>query len=158
MGFIEPELNSVVKYLKKLDEKSVPIWGSLTPLGMIEHLTDSLNMAIGNPMEKIEVHEKHWNKMIAILNSDAAFPKNFKVSFAPENRIIRNKNIIGAILEFEKTWTVYEETFSNTPKLITNHPNYGPLNKQQWDRMLRKHLTHHLMQFGLISDQLEFEH
>ena len=152
MIFIESELNRVVNHLKKLDESSKPIWGSLTSLGMIEHLTDSLNMSIGNPMEKIEVHEKYWGKMIAILNSDAAFPKNFKVSFAPENRFIRNKNISGAILEFEKTWMVYEKTFSNAPKLITNHPNYGPLNKQQWDRILRKHLTHHLMQFGLISE------
>lgn len=152
MAFIEPELNSVVNHLKKLDENSKPIWGSLTSLGMIEHLTDSLNMAIGNPMEKIEVHEKHWKKMIAILNSDAAFPKNFKVSFAPENRIIRNKNMKGAMLEFEKTWMVYETTFFNAPKLITNHPNYGPLNKQQWDRILSKHLTHHLTQFGLISE------
>ena len=152
MVFIELKLNSVVNHLKKFNENSKPTWGSLTSLGMIEHLTDSLNMAIGNPMEKIEVHKKHWNKMMAILNSDAAFPKNLKVSFAPENRIIRNKNMHGAILEFEKTWMVYETTFSNAPKLITNHPNYGPLNKIQWDRILRKHLTHHLTQFGLISE------
>ncbi|MDB3905388.1 hypothetical protein N9335_02805 [Crocinitomicaceae bacterium] len=141
-----------MNHLIKLNENSLPIWGSLTSLGMIEHLTDSLNMAIGNPMEKIEVHEKHWNKMIGILNSDAVFPKNFKVSFAQENRVIRNKNMNGAILEFEKTWMIYQETFSKNPKLITNHPNYGPLNKQQWSLILRKHLTHHLTQFGLISD------
>ena len=103
MIFIESELNRVVNHLKKLDESSKPIWGSLTPLGMTEHLTDSLNMSIGSPMERIEVNEKNWGKMIAILHSDAVFPKNFKVRFAPENRIIRNKNINGAIWEFEKT-------------------------------------------------------
>lgn len=152
MVFIQPELNNVLNHLRKLNENSMPMWGSLTSIGMIEHLTDSLNMAIGNPMEKIEVPEKYWDKMISVLNSEARFPKNFKVSFAPENRIIRNKDINGSIMEFEKTWAVYEDVFSKTPKLISNHPNYGPLNKKQWDRILSKHLTHHLTQFDLISD------
>lgn len=152
MNFIEPNLTVVISCLKQLNEDRNPLWGSLTPIGMVEHLTDSLNMASGNPKEIIEVPEKYWKKMLAILNSDKPFPKNFKASFAPENRTIRNKNLDDAIIELQKAWVHYEKVFLNEPNLITNHPNYGPLNRIQWDRILSKHLTHHFNQFSIIFD------
>lgn len=31
---------------------------------------------------------------------------------------------------------------------IINHPAFGPLNKQQWGRIIYAHLNHHLKQFG----------
>ena len=152
MKFIKPDMDLVVNYLKQLKENETPLWGNMSPIGMIEHLSDSLNMASGNPMEKIEVPEKYWNKMIEILNSDAEFPKNFKASFAPENRVIRNSTINDAIRELKNVWENYDGVFSMNPKLITNHPNYGPLNKKQWDRILSKHLTHHFKQFSITLD------
>ena len=152
MNFIKPDLDLVLNCLKQLKENETPLWGNMSPIGMIEHLSDSLNMASGNPMEKIEVPEKYWNKMIEILNSDVEFPKNFKASFAPENRVIRNSTINDAIYELKSVWKNYEEVFSMNPKLITNHPNYGPLNKKQWDRILSKHLTHHFKQFSITHD------
>ena len=152
MKFIKPDLNLVVNCLKQLKENETPLWGNMSPIGMIEHLSDSLNMASGNPMEKIEVPEKYWNKMIEILNSDDEFPKNFKASFAPETRVIRNSTIHDAIHELKNVWENYEGVFSMNPKLITNHPNYGPLNKKQWDRILSKHLTHHFKQFSVTLD------
>ena len=152
MKFIKPDMDLVVNYLKQLKENETPLWGNMSPIGMIEHLSDSLNMASGNPMEKIEVPEKYWNKMIEILNSDAEFPKNFKACFAPENRVIRNSTINDAIRELKNVWENYDGVFSMNPKLITNHPNYGPLNKKQWDRILSKHLTHHFKQFSITLD------
>lgn len=152
MKFIEPELRAVTSCLEQLNIDHIPLWGTLTPIGMIEHLTDSLNMASGNPIENIEVPEKYWPKMLEILDSDVPFPKNFKASFAPEKRILRNENISKAIEELQKAWEYYEKVFLHNPTLITNHPNYGPLNKKQWDRILSKHLTHHFNQFSITFD------
>lgn len=33
-------------------------------------------------------------------------------------------------------------------KEIVKHPVFGPLNKQQWGRIIYAHLNHHLKQFG----------
>ena len=145
MSFIKPELEIPLSYLIELNERTKPQWGSLTPIGMIEHLTDSINMSSGVLLQGIEVPEKYWKKMIEILNSDAELPKNFKASFEPETRIIRHNKLNEAIEEFEKAWLNYEKVFFQEADFRTNHPNYGPLNKPQWDRLLSRHLTHHFV-------------
>ena len=149
MKFIQPELKIALTHLRKLTEQHNPKWGTLSPNGMVEHLTDSLNMASGMPMQGIEVPEKYWDKMIKILNSEVELPKNVKATFAPENRTIRNKSLTDAVAEFERAWLEYERVFKENENLITNHPNYGPLNKSQWKRLLSKHLTHHFEQFSI---------
>ena len=151
MKFIEPELKIALTHLLRLTDQHIPKWGSLSPIGMVEHLTDAINMASGMPMQNIEVPEKYWGKMIEILNSDAELPKNFKATFAPENRIIRHAQLREAIKEFENAWLNYEKVFFQESDLRTNHPNYGPLNKPQWDRLLSKHLTHHFLQFEILK-------
>jgi hypothetical protein len=151
MKFIEPELKIALTHLLRLTEQTIPKWGSLSPIGMVEHLTDAINMASGMPMQNIEVPEKYWGKMIEILNSDAELPKNFKATFAPENRIIRHAQLKEAIEEFTLAWRNHQKVFQQEPNLVTNHPNYGPMNKNQWDRLLSKHLTHHFLQFEILK-------
>jgi hypothetical protein len=149
MKFIEPELKIALSYLRNLDVDQTPKWGSLSSIGMVEHLTDSLNMASGKSKHDIEVPEKYWSKMNEILASENGMPKNFKATFAPENRTIRNENLTDALAEFERAWIEYDRVFEENERLINNHPNYGPLNKSQWKRLLSKHLTHHFEQFSI---------
>jgi len=149
MKFIEPELHIALTCLRNLDENQKPQWGFLSSIGMVEHLTDSLNMASGITQHDIEVPEKYWPKMNEILASENGMPKNFKATFAPEKRTIRNKKMKDALEEFEKAWLEYERIFKENESLINNHPNYGPLNKSQWQRLLSKHLTHHFEQFSI---------
>lgn len=63
-----------------------------------------------------------------------------------ERSVIR---LTDAIEEFERAWLEYERVFKENENLITNHPNYGPLNKSQWKKLLSKHLTHHFEQFSI---------
>ena len=152
MKFIVPKLSIALSCLHKLNTHNTPEWGTLTAIGMVEHLTDSLNMASASPQHQVEIPEKYWNKMLDILKSDVEIPKNFKANFAPENRIIRSVNLNVAIEEFEMAWKYYQDVFLNDMKLKTNHPYYGPLNKVQWDRLLSKHLTHHFKQFDILPE------
>jgi hypothetical protein len=151
MDFIEAKLDLALYLLKGLKEDQNPEWGSLSPIGMVEHLTDSLNMASGKTKHEIEVPEKYWPKMREILASKNEMPKNFKATFAPENRTIRNEKMTDALLEFERAWLEYERVFMENECLFNNHPNYGPLNKSQWKRLLSKHLTHHFEQFSILQ-------
>jgi len=151
MYFIEAKLDLALDLLNGLKEDQTPQWGSLSAIGMVEHLTDSLNMASGKTKHDIEVPEKYWPKMLEILASEKEMPKNFKATFAPKKRTIRNEKITDAIAEFERAWLEYERIFKENEQLINLHPNYGPLNKSQWKRLLSKHLTHHFEQFSILQ-------
>lgn len=150
MEFIEPNIELVLGCLKKLKEDTAPNWGTITARGMVEHLTDSLQMAYGFKHHEIEVPEKYWSKMRDILDAETLLPKNYSATFAPKIRSIRNETLPLALGEFKKEWFSYQNAFNESPEMITNHPNYGPLNRMQWNRLLSKHLTHHFKQFSLL--------
>ena len=37
------------------------------------------------------------------------------------------------------------------PDAVRNHPIFGPLKPEEWERSHFKHVHHHLQQFGLIA-------
>ncbi len=150
MQFIQTDLETILAYLNQLDASTQPKWGKMSAQRMVEHLTESINMSMGQsefglliPAEKIE-------KMQAILASDTPMPKEFKASFAPEEYTLRNEELELAVDELVDTWLAYEEYYEAHPGQLHLHPYYGDLSKEGWDRMHSKHFTHHFEQFGLL--------
>ena len=149
MTYISADLNTIRDHLKKIDSKSTPLWGIMSPQRMIEHLTDAINLSRGKHDFKLELKEEHVPKAQAFLISDHPLPKNFKATFAPENVLIRNNNITEAILEFEKSWKRFIADYTANPEKKSLHPNFGALDFELWKRLHSKHVTHHLAQFGI---------
>lgn len=149
---MKEELLDITYLLAKLDALSPetkPLWGSMNAQRMVEHLSESIQIASGKTKFKLEVPETQIERMQAFLASDKPLPKNVEVSFAPANQALRHDEIALAIDEFLLEWIDFEEHFQSDEQTEL-HPYYGPLNFAQWQRLHQKHIQHHFEQFGLI--------
>jgi hypothetical protein len=149
--FIEPTIEAVLPLLNKLTLTQRPKWGTMTAQGMVEHLTDMLQVASNiTPISELLIPEEKLESMRRFLASEKEMMTNIKVPFAPENRILRNDELELAIDEFVDAWIQFEEYFEQNPTSTTNHPYYGQLNYTDWLQLHKKHLTHHFKQFDMI--------
>ncbi|MBM3456490.1 MAG: hypothetical protein FJX80_15375 [Bacteroidetes bacterium] len=150
MFFIEPHLESILSYLNKLEDSITPEWGIMSAQRMVEHLSDSLNMAVGSDKHELAIPEEKLPSMLSFLWSDKPMAKNIQVHFAPENYTLRNESMEYAIDEFCELWINFETTYHEAPKKTALHPYYGPLDYKGWLRLHAKHFTHHFQQFKLV--------
>lgn len=149
--FVESSLVKILPLMNQLDGQEKPKWGTLTPQEMIEHLTDTLQIASGKVKQQLLIPEEKLESMQRFLETDKEMVKNVKVPFAQTERVLRNESISDAIDEFAEQWIAFEEHYENEDTKET-HPFYGDLNFDQWKKLNSKHLTHHFKQFGLIED------
>jgi hypothetical protein len=143
-------LEKIIKTLDKLKANSKPLWGEMSAQRMVEHLTDTLEIANGKSPQELLIPEEKIEKMQAFLETDKPMARNIEVPFAPKNKALRNDEIEEAIDEFVEEWLNFEELYTNQPEHTEIHAFYGPLNYQQWLLLNNKHLNHHFEQFGLI--------
>jgi len=150
MNFVQTDLETTLSYLNQLDPSAKPLWGTMVPQRMVEHLSETIRMSFSEKRLPLHIPEDKIEQMVKVLFSDEPIPKNFKVPGAPEGHVVRNENIKIAIEEFKNSWLAYEKYFQEKPTAKILHPMYGDLDKKGWDRMHAKHFTHHFQQFGLV--------
>lgn len=152
MQFIEPNLETILSYLNQLEENTPAKWGKMNAQRMVEHLSESIFMSMGNHDYPLQIPTDKIAKMQSILASGVSIPKDFKVSFAPEEYSLRHEEIELAVDELVDNWIAFEEYYEANPEQTNMHPYYGDLTADQWKRMHQKHFTHHFQQFGLIEE------
>ncbi|MDB2656657.1 DUF1569 domain-containing protein [Crocinitomicaceae bacterium] len=151
MNYLEPNLANALAHFNKLTTETKPLWGTMSPIGMIEHITDSLHLAQGKfEGVRLGIPEDKVERALKFLHSEHPMPKNFKAPFGAADEDNRNKTLDEAIQEFEAHWPDFENHFKDNPGIRHIHPSFGNLNYEEWLRVHSKHLTHHFQQFGLI--------
>lgn len=153
MKFLSTNLGELLPLFDKLDASTKPLWGSMSAQRMVEHLTDVLKIAMGEQVFPLAIEEEKIPRMLTFLESDKPMMRNIDVPFAVKDIPLRHSEIELAIDEYAETWLDLEILFAENPSLKTVHPYYGPLNFDQWERLHSKHLTHHFIQFDLISEE-----
>jgi len=153
--FVSPDLETVIIHLDQLTPEMQPLWGSMSAQRMVEHLTETLQIATGKNPQPLLIPEDRIERMLAFLESDKPMSRDISVPFAtPEmNTQLRNEELELAVDEFVEEWLEFEELFGSDENLTQVHPYYGPLNYDQWLRLHQKHLTHHFEQFGLLETE-----
>jgi len=138
-------------YLSKLQPGTIPQWGTLTPLKLLEHLVVTVEYSNGKKQTvcslSIEGAEKRKQYMIY---TDAEIPMGIKTPkkeddipaavFTDLSHAIAALNI--ELDTFEKYFAIEGAT--------AVHPGFGELNYKEWQVFHGKHFTHHLKQFGLL--------
>jgi hypothetical protein len=151
MSFLEPTLENFQNHISKLKHDKEPLWGTLSAQGMVEHLSDWINLTMGKLADlKLEIPEDKVVKAQAFLFSEYPLPKNFKAKFFPAREKFRNKDLESAISEFENKWGEFEAFFIENPDFTTMHPSFGELDIKHLLALHSKHMTHHFQQFELI--------
>lgn len=138
-----------------LTENSLPLWGDMTPQQMIEHLvwafrcsTGLLDLLCYTPASILERtrrflydkrHTPHELKNPAI---GEKLP-SLQFSTLTEARE-------GLLREIDN----YFKHCQTDPYPQHVHPIFGPLGTEEWQRAHFKHCYHHLLQFGLIEEDV----
>lgn len=147
--FLSPDLETFLGKLNKLSADTSPAWGSMNAQQMVEHLTDSLGLSVGDFDVKLRIPEDKVEKSVEILYSEKPFPQGIVVPDVSENPPLRNEDLDDAIDELTMKWIEFEEYFIENPLAKNLHPAYGMLDYTGWLRVHSKHFTHHFLQFNL---------
>ena len=150
--FADINRKNVEDYLNKLTEDTKANWGIMTPQHMLEHLTGSFETAVNKYKLDVVTPEEQVEKYMDSLFNYRAMPKNFEMPLLKkgEQEQLRFENLVEAKKVFLEAWDNFELYYKENPEAVANNPVFGPLDKDHWDLLNRKHLHHHFEQFSLI--------
>ena len=146
--------NNVKKYLKKLDENSSPIWGTLNPSQMLFHCNTFIEVSLGR--KKIN--------FITRLSSRVFF-RYFFLKYLNYidfniNKFKRNSATLPIFKTFPKTINLDKEKnklikiYKKVEEINTDnvfHQMYGQIPSLILKKLVRFHTSYHFNQFGLFS-------
>ncbi len=137
----------LVARVERLNASSVPLWGSMHAAEMLLHCnvvhTAVLNWngAKGRATMRQRLMKFAWLYILP------RFPRNVRTS--------RKFNVKGqvdqdAFSRQREEWVSLLRKFTQKDiPLFSPHPFFGPLDTEEWGRVLWKHADHHLRQFGV---------
>jgi len=151
-----PEINEdyIKSALSNLNEDSKPKWGTMTPQHMVEHLEMSYRIAAGQIQDfEVATPEKYLEKVAATLWNYDKMPQNHKMPLMKDGELedLNHEDLETAKAKLLEAREEYLEYFKRNPKATTKNAVFGELSKYEWTLLERKHVYHHLSQFGIIS-------
>lgn len=135
-----------------LNSSSPALWGRMDAQQMVEHLIILYN--ISNKMQETTIltPEKYLHKSQSFLRSEEMMPKNFVAKFLPlDPNPYLYSSLEEAITQLSSSLDSFHAYWSGKEEETLNHPVFGKLNKELWDRVHNKHIHHHFLQFGLLK-------
>ena len=143
----EPAVNAaVVGRIESLGPDTQPSWGKMNVVQMLAHCQKPLLVASGELHLKRGLIGKLFGRAAKkrYIDSDAPFSKDGPTDprfLVPDaNDFAREQaGLVALVRRFGE----------KGPETGEPHPFFGPLTREEWDRLQWKHLDHHLRQFGV---------
>ena len=150
--FQEINRKNVEGYLAKLTEQSTAKWGIMTPQHMVEHLIHGLHSAVNKIKLDVHTPEEHLEKYTDSLYNYYPFPKNSKTPVLEDGVLadLEYADLNEAKAKFLEGFDAFELYYKENPEATANNAVFGPLDKDLWDLMNRKHFNHHFEQFSIL--------
>ncbi len=134
----------IITRIKSLTPSSKAIWGKMSVDQMMKHTNDAMLVAFGEKTLKINFLMRFLGRMMKNKVFNSEFQKNSPT--APEFMYKENFN-------FE---TVQKELIHNFSRFasghdsikVTDHPFWGKMSFEDWNKLTWNHMDHHLKQFG----------
>ena len=137
---------AAIQRIEALSADASPQWGKMTCPQMLAHCQKPLQVAAGELRLKRRLIGRllgGWAKKKFVVG-DAPFDLNSPTD--PEFRIRDERDFERERARLIELVKRYGEHGVVTPD---PHPFFGPMSATEWDRLLSKHLDHHLRQFGV---------
>lgn len=145
------KIDELISKIEKLDDKTIPQWGTMTAQKMVEHLINTFRISSGKLEIECFTEERKLPILKRFLSGDKALPREFK---SPANELVPQgyqfQTIEIAKSNLLKEVEDYYKFFDEKPDAKLINPTFGELNRGEWENFHIKHLTHHLTQFGLL--------
>ncbi len=138
----------LIDRINQITAQSTPSWGKMNAAQMLAHCQVPFKVAFGELKSKRGLMAILFGKMAKkqFITGNKPFKKNLptdKNFYISEEKHLEDerKKLIQNIQRFEQLGT---NGLTRDP-----HPFFGKLTPNEWDRLMWKHINHHLMQFGL---------
>ncbi|HRO42653.1 MAG TPA: DUF1569 domain-containing protein [Flavipsychrobacter sp.] len=148
--FLKQEFTPILQRVSPDAERQ---WGKMNVQQMVEHMTDAVAMAYGNPVHELVTPEDRLEKMQDFLKSEKDFKPNTPNSLLPEEpRATQQPSLRAAINELQEEINNFFNAFDTEKKKYVMNPFFGELDYGMSIQLLYKHAWHHLRQFGIEKD------
>ena len=138
---------SVINRINKLTPETTPLWGKMVVSQMLAHCQVAIRIAFGEEKIKRGLMGILFGGMAkkSVLKNEPfrkGMPtlKNFIIKDTPDFETEKNK-LVSMVRRFADEG---ESVLRSSP-----HPFFGKMTVSEWDTLMRKHLDHHLSQFGV---------
>lgn len=134
----------ILQRLHRLTPERQPNWGTLTAPRLLCHLSDQLQVALGEkPITRRDTPLTRTLMKWLVIYSPLKAPPG-KVATSPE---MLTTSPSDWKTDIERCDSLIRR-LALTPTTAV-HPKFGPLSYDGWGRLAWKHLDHHLRQFGV---------
>ena len=141
--------NIVRSKLSKLKSDTKPLFGKMNGQQMIEHLSFLLQISNGKVNADYFVSDEKSARRKPFLNTAGELQVGFKAPMLSEEpNKVKFANVGEAMNDlFNQIDDFYTHFKTATSE---NHPFFGELDYEYWQKFHVKHFTHHFKQFGLV--------
>lgn len=136
---------TIITRINNLTPESQAVWGKMSVDQMCKHTNEALIVAFGENEVKVNFVFKFLGRMLKnkVFNSD--FGKN---SPTAKEFIFTDKYDFEAYRnELIKNFSRFAEGTKSIK--ITDHPFWGKMTYEDWNKLMWKHVDHHLRHFGV---------
>jgi len=145
--FQQEGLQQMVDRINRLTPDTQRQWGKMDVAQMVAHIRLPLEVGMG----KIELPDMFIMKLIGPMIRKSIFSDKPTKKNSPTADILR----ITGPRDFNTEKTALLQTLNdfiaqgNQGKLVEKHKYFGKMNTEEWGTFQRRHLDHHLSQFGV---------
>jgi Protein of unknown function (DUF1569). len=136
---------SIIARINALTPDSKPSWGKMSVDQMLKHANETIIVAFGETHVKVNFVLKLLGKILK--------KKAFESGFG-ENSPTAKEFIFKGQYDFEEAKKELIKNFSRFTEgqqsiTVLNHPFWGKMSYEDWNKLMWKHIDHHLRQFGV---------
>ena len=144
----EKDYSEIQERIKNLSVASIRRWGKMDLQQMLVHCTVQLKLATGEIPSEIEGPSFMRSRLGKwILLSNVPWPKDANTP-AEMNAQLAHFSLTDMEAEKNELLKYLEKT--KEKKQLQPHPFFGNLSREEWGRLIYKHLDHHLKQFSSL--------
>lgn len=146
--FNKTDADEFITRINRLNPDTKPLWGVMTAPQMLSHCNVTYELIYENKHPKPNRFMRFLISLMAKSTVVGDKPYQRNLPTAPIFKVNTNKN-------FEEEKARLIGYINRTQQLGAAHFNgkeshsFGVLNESQWNKMMSKHLDHHLTQFGV---------
>jgi hypothetical protein len=146
--FTDINFAQIVDRLKGLEENAPRKWGTMTPAQMLRHCRSQIDFIL-SPTSDVKVYSTamRFAPVRWLVLNVVPWPQNSKT--APEMDVTKKLTDVQDFDEEKHLILEGLHKLYHTANVEAIHPLFGKMGKDQWGRVVWKHLDHHLRQFGL---------
>lgn len=149
-------IDTLPQAVKNLTQDTTPSWGKMSAHQMIEHLLWTIKISIGTIDVPCSTPESVLPRIKTFLHNNKEMSHDFKNPLIGENLpALQYATFAEAKTALLEEINRFLDYYQSHPEAIHIHPVFGPLGKDEWQRIHFKHFFHHFLQFCMMKDSVQ---